>query len=117
MFGFMRAAPAADYSDIMPRIAAGEITLVDVREPDELSITGRAKDAINIPLMRLQMMADPRHPDCHPGLAPEKPVALYCASGARSAQGKMLLERLGYSEVMNLGGLHDWARAGGPLVR
>jgi rhodanese-related sulfurtransferase len=115
MFGFMRAAPAADYDAVMPRITAGEMTLVDVREAGELAMTGRAAGAINIPLMRLPMMADPRHPDAHPGLDPARPVALYCASGARSAQGKMLLERLGYADVVNLGGLSDWARAGGKL--
>ena len=117
MFGFMRAAPAVDYSDILPRIASGDISLIDVREAGELAMTGRAQGAINIPLMRLPMMADPCHPDCHPALMPEKPVALYCASGARSAQGKMLLERMGYTQVTNLGGLHDWARAGGAVER
>ena len=115
MFGFLRAAPSVNYDEVMPKITAGAIALVDVREAGELAMTGRASGAINIPLMRLPMMADPRHPDFHPDLDPAKPVALYCASGARSAQGKMLLERLGYSNVMNLGGLSDWSRAGGTL--
>lgn len=117
MFGFFRSSPAVDFNDLMPRIAAGEVVLVDVRDPGELQMSGKAQGAINIPLMRLPMMADPRHPDFHPDLDPAKPVALYCASGARSSHGKSLMERMGYTEVMNIGGLHDWMSAGGACVR
>ncbi len=117
MFAFLNPAPAVDFNAILPRITAGEMTLVDVREPSELSMTGQAAGAVNIPLMRLPTMADTRHPDSHPALAPDMPVAVYCASGARSAQAKRLLERMGYAEVVNLGGLSDWARAGGAVTR
>lgn len=37
----------------------------------------------------------------------EAPVVVYCASGMRSARCKDLLERQGYSTVLNAGGLAD----------
>lgn len=117
MFGFMKPNAGADVAGAIAQAARGELTLVDVREPGEVAMSGRAKGALHIPLMRLPMMGDPRHPDFHAGLDPEKPVAIYCASGARSAQGKALLERFGFTDVTNLGGLHDWMAAGGAVER
>ncbi|MGR3505526.1 MAG: rhodanese-like domain-containing protein [Paracoccaceae bacterium] len=118
MFGFKRqTATALTISDVIARIDAGEMTLVDVRDHSELAQTGRAKGALHIPLMRLSMVADPRHPDFNAALAPDKPVAIYCASGARSGMAANILKKLGYRETHNLGGLHHWAAAGGTVTR
>lgn len=116
MFGFLRGAPALDMGPFLSRIAAGEVILLDLREASELAMTGHAKGAIHIPLMQLAKLADPDHDGCHPALDPARPVALYCASGARSARGKAMLERLGYADVTNIGGLADWMRAGGAVT-
>ena len=43
----------------------------------------------------------------------EKPIILYCASGARSGRAKMILENAGYSNVVNAGGLSDLYRLTG----
>lgn len=91
----------------------GEITLVDVRGHDEVAQTGKAKGALHIPLFLLNQHADPRHPEFHPGLNTEKPVALYCASGARSQMAAQAMSTLGFSEVYNIGGLMHWQSAGG----
>jgi rhodanese-related sulfurtransferase len=118
MFGFKRqTAPSLTISDVIARIDAGEMTLIDVRDHSELAQTGRAKGALHIPLMRLSMMADPRHPDFDARLKTDKPVALYCASGARSGMAANILKKLGYAETHNLGGLHHWAAAGGQIAR
>jgi len=47
----------------------------------------------------------------------EKPVALYCASGARSAMAAKTLRRFGHGDVHNIGGLAHWQRAGGQIER
>lgn len=118
MFGFKRqTAPALPVSDAVTRVATGEMTLIDVRDHAELAQTGKAKGALHIPLMRLPMMADPRHPDFDKRLAGDKPIALYCASGARSGMAVNILQKLGYGETHNLGGLHHWAAAGGQVER
>jgi rhodanese-related sulfurtransferase len=108
-----RIAPA----EAISRQARGEITLVDVRDISELRATGRAKGAIHLPLMLLPQKADPRHPEHDPALSVDRPVVVYCASGARSARAAEILTALGYAQVYNLGGLGDWAAAGGAITR
>ncbi|MDP5349061.1 MAG: sulfurtransferase, partial [Paracoccaceae bacterium] len=75
------------------------------------------RGTLHIPLMRLPMMADPRHPDFDQRLAGGKPIALYCASGARSGMAANILQKLGHADTHNLGGLQHWAAAGGTIDR
>jgi rhodanese-related sulfurtransferase len=117
MFAFLRAFKRTDPAIVLERIATGEMTLIDVREAGELKATGCAEGAINLPLGQLRGVADPAGKTCNTALSVDKPVALYCATGARSAQGVMTLRKLGYSEVHNLGGLGHWQAAGGALKR
>jgi len=52
-------------------------------------------------------------------IASDRPIVLYCRSGARSAQACMYLISRGADpeRIINLrGGIIDWARAGLPLV-
>lgn len=118
MFAFMQRSPAANgltAADAVAKTPTGEIILIDVRDPSELAF-GKAKGALNIPSAALMMRADPRSPECLPQLKDGKPIAVYCASGARSAMAKQMLERMGHAEVHNIGGLAAWQRAGGALV-
>ncbi len=94
---------------------SGALTVIDVREKAELMASGKAKGALHIPLMRLRDMADPRHPDFHPGLKDSSAIAVYCASGGRSHNGEMVLRQLGYEDVHNIGGLGHWVQAGGEV--
>lgn len=117
MFGFLRAFKRTDASSLLSRIANGEIVLIDVRDPGELADTGYAEGAINLPLSRLRSAANTKNAGHHIALSPDKPIALYCATGARSAQGLMILRKLGYSETYNIGGLSHWQNAGGEITR
>ena len=92
---------------------AGEIILLDVRDHNEVASNGRAKGAVHIPLFQLQQQADPRHPEFHASLDAAKPVAVYCASGARSEMARRTLVGFGFTEVHNIGGLYHWQAAGG----
>lgn len=110
-------APAAPGINIVDEAAEGRITLIDVRGHDEVAQSGKAKGAIHIPLMMLQYHADPRHPEFNGELSADRPIGVYCASGARSSMAAQVLRQLGYSDVTNVGGLGDWMRAGGELER
>ncbi|MDE3122848.1 MAG: sulfurtransferase [Paracoccaceae bacterium] len=119
MFGlFKSSGPSVQRiaaAEAVARAKKGEIVVIDVRDVSELRASGKAKDALHIPLMLLKTRADPSSPECDKRLSVDKPVALYCASGARSqAAGNMMLQ-MGYKEVFNIGGLRDW-HAGGGLV-
>lgn len=118
MFGFAKpAAPQLDAATAQTLAAQGKLTLIDVREASEIAATGKAKGALHVPLALLPLRADPRHPDHDPALSPDRPVAIYCASGGRSQMAVSLLQRLGYSEVHNLGGLGDLRAAGCTMAR
>ncbi len=40
----------------------------------------------------------------------DKPIVLYCASGARSGQAMRFLKQNGFADVVNAGGLDDMPR-------
>ncbi|MDF1855485.1 MAG: rhodanese-like domain-containing protein [Pseudooceanicola sp.] len=121
MFHFLNRKPAGlkglTAADVVAAGAAGEITLLDIRELAEIQATGLAKGAVHAPLMTLQFRADPRHPDYDKRLKPEAKIAVYCASGARSVGAIRILKSLGYGDVHNIGGLGQWLRAGGELTK
>jgi len=103
-------------TDAMHRVADGSLMLVDIRDITELKTTGHATGAAHIPLTVFRMKADPSSPECHPKLSVDKPVALYCASGARSKMAAKMLMQMGYREVYNMGALHHWQMAGGSIT-
>jgi phage shock protein E len=81
---------------VAEKIAAGA-TVVDVRSEAEFG-GGAHRGAINVPLQELSARLDriPR----------DRPVVVYCASGARSAMAARILRKAGYADVSNAGGLH-----------
>jgi len=87
-----RRAPA---TVITEKIKAGA-TVVDVRSESEFR-GGGYRGAINVPLQALssQLGRIPR----------DRPVVVYCASGARSAMAARILKKAGYADVSNGGGL------------
>ena len=88
-------------SNVKDMIKAGA-KIIDVRtkgEFDDESFPG----AINIPLNILPAKLEELGPK-------DKPIVLYCASGARSAQAARLLKQAGFSEVVNAGGIDDMPR-------
>ena len=123
-FGFgnpFRAAQPVGKSvsakDAVDMANAGQIILIDVRDHNEVAMSGKAKGAVHIPLFQLQQQADPRHPEFHKDLTTDKPVAVYCASGARSEMARRALVGFGFAEVHNIGGLAHWHAAGGACER
>lgn len=106
---------APTVAEIAAMVAKGEMLLLDVREAAELATTGKAKGALHIPLGILPLKADPKAPDAP--ISPGRPVAVYCAAGARAGRAMQMLQDLGYGPVVNLGGLGDWVACGGQVER
>jgi rhodanese-related sulfurtransferase len=102
-------------SDIIAMAARGEVTLLDVRESAELQASGTAKGALHVPLALVPMKADPKGLDFLPALS-GKPIAVFCAAGARAGQAAQVLNGLGHT-AWNIGGFGQWASAGGPVVK
>lgn len=78
--------------------------LVDVRTEAEVA-QGVIDGAVHIPLHLLPLRAD--------DLPKDKPVVIYCRSGARSAQACAFMASKGFDNMHNLaGGIMAWARSG-----
>ena len=78
-----------------------QAVLVDVRTPEEYSL-GHVHGALNIPVDQIGQV----------DLAKDRPLYLYCHSGARSSMAVSSLKRMGYPHVTNLGGILSYH---GPL--
>lgn len=98
-------------------MAAGAITLVDVRDAPELA-GGAIAGAVHASRGMLEFYADPGSPYHKSGLEPNGRVILYCASGGRSALAVESLRALGYVNVAHLdGGFKGWQAAGKPVSK
>ncbi len=117
MFGFLTGGAKMAPDEAVRKANAGELTVIDVRDHSEVTSTGKAKGAIVVPLAVMQFQCDPKGPDFNKAINPSKPIALYCATGARSMMGIRILKKLGYEEVFNIGGLGHWHQAGGKITK
>jgi rhodanese-related sulfurtransferase len=87
-------------------LSRGELQLVDVREPAELS-EARVAGATHIPLGQLTgRLGELDH---------DRPVAFLCASGNRSGMASRAASKAGLDASNIDGGIKAWARAGLPL--
>ena len=93
------------------RMNAQGALLLDVREPAEYAAV-HAANAQLMPLgevgMRLKELEAYK----------DKPVAVICRSGRRSAQAVAILQEAGFTQVVNVqGGTNAWEQAGLAIVR
>lgn len=87
------------------------VYLLDVREPSEYAEI-HAKGATLIPLGQLSARLNELQS------LKNKPIAVICRSGRRSAQGVEILRNAGFSQVTNVsGGTSAWESAGLPIER
>ncbi|MBL8997153.1 MAG: MBL fold metallo-hydrolase [Gemmatimonadales bacterium] len=99
----------ADVSSLAPRLARGEVTVLDVRNASEWS-AGHLPGAMHIPLGRLEerLAEIPR----------DKPLVVQCQTGGRSAIAASVLQRHGVANASNLrGGIVAWQEGGFDVVR
>lgn len=99
---------------------SGEITLIDIRRPDEWAGTGSGEGAVRL---------DMRRQDFIPALLevvtePSAPIALICARGVRSAWLTDILTQAGFTNIIDvpegmLGSAAGagWLGKGLPVVR
>lgn len=90
-------------TEIVSLREAGESwQIVDVREPWEIEIV-LLPQSVRIPLAQI--------PTRLTELDADKPVAVLCHSGGRSARAAAFLATRGFSQVANIaGGIDAWAR-------
>ena len=75
--------------------------ILDVRTPEEFS-DKHIPDAINIPNETIGTEDIPELPD------KDQLILVYCRSGNRSKQASDKLVGLGYTNIVEFGGINDW---------
>lgn len=75
--------------------------LVDVRTPREFK-SGRIPDSVNIPNETIGTNPIPELPK------KDQRIYVYCRSGARSKQASGKLVALGYTNIVDIGGVNTW---------
>ncbi len=94
-----------------------DLLLIDVREPDEYG-AGHIPGSELIPRGQLEGAADPgnKHRRRILFTARQRPVVLYCDTGARSALATHTLLEMGFEQPRNLaGGIELWAAEDLPI--
>ena len=89
------------------RVASGEVTLLDVRQPGEWR-EGHAEDATFLTAAEL--------PSRLGDVTRDRPVAVICGSGFRSSVATSLLVAEGLDAITVVGGMTAWKAAGLPFV-
>ncbi len=75
--------------------------ILDVRRPDEFA-AGHIPNAINIPNESINTSEIPELPN------KEQLILVYCRSGRRSKEAAEKLVSLGYTNIVEFGGILDW---------
>ncbi|MCQ2432033.1 MAG: rhodanese-like domain-containing protein [Clostridia bacterium] len=79
----------------------GDYLIVDVRRPDEFA-QGHIPGAVNIPNEDISIEMPSGLPD------KEQTIYIYCRSGNRSKQASAKLAAMGYTHIIEFGGILDW---------
>ena len=75
--------------------------ILDVRRPDEFA-AGHIPNAINVPNESIGTDEIPELPDKN------QLIMVYCRSGRRSKEASEKLVKLGYTNIVEFGGILDW---------
>ena len=75
--------------------------ILDVRRPDEFA-EGHIPNAINVPNESIGTVEIPELPDKN------QLIMVYCRSGRRSKEASEKLVKLGYTNIVEFGGILDW---------
>ncbi|MDR2282405.1 MAG: rhodanese-like domain-containing protein [Sphingobacterium sp.] len=89
--------------EVLKEVLRRKAFLVDVRSPEEF-VSGSVVGAINIPLGTL--------PEQLEKFEGKDGIVVFCRSGMRSGQAKVILEKAGHGNVVNGGA---WQRVQGAL--
>jgi glyoxylase-like metal-dependent hydrolase (beta-lactamase superfamily II)/rhodanese-related sulfurtransferase len=96
-------------AELNERLANDDMQVVDVRRPAEY-VNGHVPRALNAPLASLDKSVGPLN------LEKDKLTAVICAGGYRSSAAASMLQKQGFSNLLNVaGGTGAWVNAGYPV--
>lgn len=100
--------PKQTFASVSTEVKQGA-KLIDVRTPEEFA-AGHFAGATNFDSVDIDAGK-------YPDLPKNSKIYLYCRSGSRATAAKTQLEKAGFTNVTNLGGLPDVQALGGTLQK
>jgi glyoxylase-like metal-dependent hydrolase (beta-lactamase superfamily II)/rhodanese-related sulfurtransferase len=106
----IESIPQVSVNELKEKLATtADLQVVDVRRPGEYG-NGHVPRALNAPLATLDRLA------AELPLEKDKPTSVICAGGYRSSAAASLLEKFGFTNLLNVsGGTGAWINAGYPV--
>ena len=103
-------------AEVKKELEKGNVTLIDIRESEELKQNGSITGSVHAPRGMLEFYADPSLPYHNQEFNRDNRIILHCASGGRSALAAVTLQQMGYTNVAHLdGGIKAWKEDGMPV--
>lgn len=97
------SGPRLAAPDAYAQAQAGQLTLIDIRRPDEWKQTGVAKDALQINMAHPQGDAGfVAQVAAETGGDKNAPIGLICRTGSRTTQMQRVLLEAGFTQVYNI---------------
>ena len=84
-------------------VSSNEIIVIDVRSDEEVK-TGIIQDAIHIEWTQIDKEIN------NIDITKDQPIFWYCRSGNRSGKAAVMLEKIGFTNVINAGGIDEAAK-------
>lgn len=118
-----RPYPAAEFDQLLPRVLADDVLLIDVRNRSELLDPGRIPNSLNLPLPELAAALALPPGDFYDkyGFAlppPEQEMVLTCRSGRRIQTAAAQLIPAGFTNVsLFYDSFKGWVSRGAPVSR
>ena len=86
-------------------VQENKCNLIDIRELNELELTGKVEGANHIPMGNLETLLDPNSDVFKNGeIDKDKEVVLFCAGGVRSEMSVKSLIAKGYKKISHIEG-------------
>ncbi len=97
------SGPAVAAPDAWAQAQAGQLTLIDIRRPDEWKQTGVARGALEINMLHPQgEQGFVKQVEAEVGGNKNAPIALICRTGNRTTQMQQVLADAGFTRVVNI---------------
>ena len=102
-------------AEAIQKHAAGGATFIDVRDSGDIAKSGTIAGAHRVPRGFIEFAADPDTKFHKPFFQKDAELCLVCGAGGQAALAGKTLKDMGYTNVINVGGVPDWKEAGGPM--
>jgi len=106
-----------DVNEAIQKHKINSSVFIDVRDTADIEKTGTILGGLTVPRGLIEFVADEATPFYNKALKKDAEIILICGAGGQAALAGKTLKEMGYSNVLNVGGISDWKKNGGPMSK